>query len=103
MASRTEHLIDDLLSGSVASGAYMEVDAGVPLAFPLVVVLWESGAKLKRVLDKTIARNANQSPAYITWRLYKTDGVTVQQTYVDAYTYDTTNTMRLASITRTIT
>lgn len=103
MASRVENIIDDIFGGSVASGAYTEVDSGVPLAFPLVVVLWESSAKLKRVLDKTIVRNANQSPSTITWRLYQTNGVTVQQTYVDTYTYDITNTLRLASITRTIT
>lgn len=103
MASRPETLIGDVFGGSLASGAYMEVDSGTPLAFPLVVVLWESSAKLKRVMDKTVVRNTNQSPSTITWRLYQTDGVTVQQTYVDTYTYDTTNTLRLASITRTIT
>lgn len=101
MALRPEILIDDMFGGALVSGAFMEVDSGLPLSFPLLVVLWVSAAKLKRVLDKTILRDANQTPISLTWRVYQLDGVTVQQTYTDTYAYDAKGS--LVSVTRIIT
>lgn len=80
------HFISEGPTFGFASGAFREV---LPAAnpFPTSVVWWESAAKLKKIVDKLIARNPNKTPSAITWHMYDTDGVTVVETVTDTITY----------------
>jgi hypothetical protein len=66
------------------SGAYREITGGV---FPTSTIWWESSAKLEKIVEKTITRNANKTPAVIEWKVYDTDGVTVLATATDTISY----------------
>lgn len=66
------------------SGAYREISGG---AFPTSKIWYESSAKTKKIVEKTITRNPNQTPATIEWKAYATDGSTVIATVTDTITY----------------
>ena len=59
--------------------------------FPTSVIWWETAAKLKKVVEKTITRSGggatNVAPTPIVWEVYDTDGATVLATVSDAITY----------------
>jgi len=68
-----------------SSGAYREINpAGA--AFPTSVIWWESSAKLKKILEKTIVYSG-ALPTSITYEAYDLDGVTVIATSIDTITY----------------
>lgn len=67
-----------------ASGAFKECTGGV---FPTNVIWYESAAKTEKIVEKTIVRNENQTPATITWQAYDTDGTTILATVTDTITY----------------
>lgn len=80
------HFLDDGPGEGFASGAYHEIlPSGDP--FPTSETWWESAAKLKRIVDLTITRNANKTPATEAWRMYDTDGSTVLATVTDTIAY----------------
>ena len=68
------------------SGAFREI---LPSAdpFPTSIIWWESSAKAKKIVEKTITRNPNKTPSTIEWKAYDTDGITVVATVSDAITY----------------
>lgn len=69
-----------------ASGAYREtLPVGNP--FPTSIVWWESSAKIKKLVEKTLTRNDNQDPTIIAWKVYDTDGITILATMTDTITY----------------
>jgi len=66
------------------SGAYREIlPAGNP--FPSIVTWWESSAKMNKIVEKTITRNGNQTPATIMWQVF--DGAMVLATVTDTISY----------------
>ena len=68
------------------SGAYREtLPLGSP--FPTQIIWWESNTKMKKIIEKTIIRNANQNPVVITCKVYDTDGITLLATLTDIITY----------------
>lgn len=69
------------------SGAYREtLPASDP--FPTSVIWWESSAKLKKIVEKTIVYSMGLAkPSPITYRVYDTDGVTVLVTATDTISY----------------
>lgn len=78
------------------SGAFREVAGGV---FPTSIVWYESVAKTDKIVEKTIVRNANQTPATIEWKSYDEDGSTVLATVTDTITYSgVTETSRTRSV-----
>lgn len=80
------HFIDDGPADGFSSGAYREIlPAGSP--FPTLWTWWESSAKLKRIVDLTVTRNSNKTPATEQWRIYDTDGTTVLATVTDTIAY----------------
>lgn len=84
------HFIDDGPAGGFTSGAYKEIlPAGDP--FPTSIIWWESSAKLKKIVEKTITVSgvgvSTIKPTPIEWKMYDTDGVTVLATVSDAITY----------------
>jgi hypothetical protein len=59
--------------------------------FPTSVIWWESSAKLKKIVEKTITRTGtgtNVAPTPIVWKIYDTDGSTVLVTVTDTITYN---------------
>lgn len=68
------------------TGAYREI---LPSAdpFPTSIIWWESSAKSKKIVEKTITRNPNKTPSTIEWKAYATDGITVVATVSDAINY----------------
>jgi hypothetical protein len=85
------HFIEDGPAQGFATGAFKEIlPAGSP--FPLVITWWESAAKVKRIVRKTIERSAgpatNLKPTPILWEMFSPiDGVTVIASVSDAITY----------------
>ena len=78
------HFIDSGPALGFASGAFQET-LGIP--FPTSVIWWESAAKLEKIVELTITRNANQTPATEEWKMYDTDGSTVLETVTDTISY----------------
>ena len=95
------HFIDDGPADGFTSGAYKEVIGGV---FPTSLIWWESVAKSKKIVEKTITRSGggatNVKPTPIVWKVYDIDGSTVLVMVSDAITY---TGVTVSSITRTIT
>jgi hypothetical protein len=84
------HFIDDGPAEGFASGAYKEISGGTPV-FPTMVTWYESSAKDKKIVEKTINRTgvgSNTKPNPITWKVYETDGVTVKATVIDHIEYN---------------
>lgn len=67
-----------------ASGAYHETIGG---PFPTSEIWYESVAKTEKIVEKTITRNLNKTPATIEWKAYDTDGITVLATVTDTIAY----------------
>lgn len=80
------HFIDDGPAQGFPSGSYKET---LPAAdpFPTSIIWWESSSKLKKIIELTITRNANQTPSLEIWKVYNTDGSTVKATVTDAISY----------------
>ena len=80
------HFIDDGPAGGFATGAVKQI---LPSAnpFPTSVIWWEDALLTKRIVDKTIVRNPNKTPATVQWRMYDVDGTTVLETVTDTYAY----------------
>jgi len=74
------HFIDDGPAEGFASGAYKETLPVGP--FPT-----ESSAKAKKIVELTITRNANKTPATEVWEMYDIDGSTVLATVTDTISY----------------
>jgi hypothetical protein len=83
------HFIEEGPAEGFASGAYKEV-TGQP--FPTSIIWWESAAKLKKIVEKTITRTGgsatNVTPTPIAYKVYAADGTTVVAEVSDAITYD---------------
>ncbi len=69
-----------------ASGAFREI---LPSAdpFPTSVTWYDDATKVKKLVEKIITRNVNQTPATIVWKVYDTDGSTVLNTATDTIAY----------------
>lgn len=80
------HFLDDGPGDGFASGAYKET---LPSAdpFPTSEIWWTSAAKTHKILELTITRNANKTPATEVWRMYDSDGSTVLITLTDTIVY----------------
>lgn len=80
------HFIDGGPAGGFASGAYMEVlPAGNP--FHTSEIWYTSAAKTQKIVELTITRNQNKTPATENWKMYDTDGSTVIEEITDSIVY----------------
>ena len=70
------------------SGAYRETTPSAD-PFPTSVIWWTNSGKTAKIVEKTVAYNANKTPNTITWKAYDTDGSTVLVTLVDTMAYTT--------------
>lgn len=93
------HFIDSGPAEGFVSGAYREI---LPSAdpFPTSYIWWESASKVDKVVELTLTRNANQTPATEEWKMYDPDGSTVLVTVTDTISYsgvfETTRTRAVA-------
>ena len=55
--------------------------------FPTSYIWWESASKAQKIVELTLTRNANQTPATEEWKMYDTDGTTVLATVTDTIAY----------------
>jgi len=83
------HLIHFIESGGpgdgFASGAFREITGGV---FPTSIIWWESSAKLKKLLERTITWGTSPKvPTQDQFKIYDTDGVTVLATATDTISH----------------
>lgn len=80
------HFIDDGPADGFVSGAYHEtLPTGDP--FPTSFTWYDSsGVGKKKIVQKTLVRNANKTPATITWRMYDS-AETLLVTVTDAISY----------------
>lgn len=80
------HFIDEGPADGFATGAYrQQLPSGDP--FPTSVIWWTSVAMTHKIVQCTITRNGNETPATEVWQMYATDGVTVLLTVTDTYSY----------------
>jgi len=80
------HFIEDGPAEGFATGAYQEtLPAGDP--FPTSIIWWTSSAKTEKIVEETIAYNANKTIDTDTWIMYAVGGTTVVATIVDTYSY----------------
>lgn len=77
------HFIDGGPAEGFASGAYREMTGTV---FPTSIIWWESSAKLKKLVEKTITWTG-ANPTTIAWKIYDTDGTTALATVTDTISY----------------
>ena len=81
------HFLPDGPGDGFTSGAFKEtLPIGSP--FPTSIIWWESAAKLKKIIEKTLVLNPNKTPATIEWRMYDVDGVSLVSTVTDSIVYD---------------
>ncbi len=80
------HFISQGPAEGFATGAYRET---LPAAnpFPTSIIWWESSAKLKKIVEKTLTYNSNRTPSVTTWKMYDTDGTTIVTTVTDTHSY----------------
>lgn len=90
------HFIDSGPADGFASGAFRETVGGT---FPTSEIWYEDNTKAEKIVELTITRNGNQTPATEVWEMYDTDGSTVLVTVTDTITYSGINEI---SRTRTI-
>jgi hypothetical protein len=64
------------------TGATFEIG---PQPFPTASI-WR-GADTKKIVEKLVTRNFNQSPATVQWKVYDIDGITILATVTDTITY----------------
>lgn len=69
-----------------ASAAYREI---LPLAapFPTSIIWWESAAKTKKIIEKSLTYDGNQRITSTYWKVYDTDGITTLATITDTMSY----------------
>lgn len=68
------------------SGAFREIlPTGDP--FPTSVVWYEASDKIKKIVQKTIARNSKKIPTSVSWTVFDTDGSTIITTITDTISY----------------
>jgi len=80
------HFIDDGPTDGFASGAYKETTPfGNP--FPTSEIWYVDDTKEDKIIELTITRNANQTPATEVWKMYDVDGSTVLVTLTDIIAY----------------
>lgn len=80
------HFISQGPADGFTSGAFKEtLPSGHP--FPTSIIWWTSVAKTQKIVELTITRNNNQSPATEQWKMYDTNGITVLTTVTDTFTY----------------
>lgn len=77
------HFIDEGPADGFASGA---IKTTTGTAFPSYEV-WTTVSGLN-IVDLTITRNGNKTPATESWRMYAADGTTVLTTVTDTISYD---------------
>lgn len=77
------HFIDGGPAEGFVTGAYRETTG---TAFPSAIIWWESSAKLKKIVEKTLTYTG-AFPTTIVWKVYATDGSTVLATVTDTITY----------------
>lgn len=80
------HFIDDGPADGFLSGAYKEI---LPVAnpFPTSVIWWESNAKLKKIVEKSIDYSGGiATPTPIVWEMFNSDGLIVARV-TDSITY----------------
>ena len=79
------HFVDGPADGW-ATGLYFEqLPSGDP--FPTSGIWYESSGKTKKIVEQTVAYNANRTINTDTHKIYDTDGSTVLVTLVDTYAY----------------
>lgn len=78
------HFLDDGPAEGFTSGAYREMSPAGP--FPTSIIWWESSAKLKKIIERTISWTG-ANPTTDEWKVYDTDGSTVLATVSDAISY----------------
>lgn len=93
------HFIEEGPAEGFASGAYKEtLPAGNP--FPTSVIWWESGAKLKKIVERMVTWTGPNATTD-QWKIYDTDGSTVLWIVTDAISYsgvfETTRTRTIAA------
>lgn len=91
------HFIDEGPAEGFTSGAYKETTPTGP--FPTSVIWWESSAKLKKIVERTVTWTG-PNPTTDKWEIYDTDGITKLATVIDSITY---SSIFETSRTRTIT
>lgn len=79
------HFIDDGPAEGFPTGCYKETLPVGP--FPTSEIWYESVAKAKKIVELTITRNANKTPAAEVWEMYDIDGSTVLTTVTDTISY----------------
>jgi hypothetical protein len=84
-----------------ASGAYRETTYPIGLPFYDSQIWYNDITKTKKIVEKTIVRNAINMPVTITWKAYDVDGVTVLSVVTDSIVY--VNNIFETNRTRTIT
>jgi len=90
------HFIDNGPANGFASGAFRKTTGGV---FPTLVTWFEDNTETQKIVELTITRNANRTPATEMWRMYDTDGTTVLCTVTDTIAYSgVTETSRTRTI-----
>ncbi len=57
--------------------------------FPTSIIWWESSAKTEKIVERTIAYNANKTVNTDQWKVYDTDGTTLLATVTDTIAYTT--------------
>lgn len=78
------YFMDEGPAEGFLSGAYKEITGGV---FPTLVIWYDNnGVGKKKIVEKTINRNANQTPSTIVWKIYDASEVLIR-TITDTFTY----------------
>lgn len=80
------HFVDDGPADGFASGMFKET---LPIAgpFPTSEIWWTTSGKVAKIIELTLTRNANKTPATEVWKMYALDGSTVLVTMTDTITY----------------
>lgn len=80
------HFISEGPADGFTSGAFKEtLPAGDP--FPTSEIWWTNAGKTDKIVEVTITRNSNKTPATEQWKMYDTNGITVLATVTDTYSY----------------
>ncbi len=69
---------------ALGASSYKEVVGG---AFPTSEIWWTTSAKLVKIVELAITRDAEQKPTIEVWKLYSADGLTVVEQITDTFAY----------------
>jgi hypothetical protein len=69
---------------ALGASSYKEVIGG---AFPTSEIWWTTSAKLVKIVELIITRDAEQKPTAEVWKLYSADGLTVVEQVADTVAY----------------